>query len=698
VLSPDARRKVDEPDADVQGLIQLSPDPMVVIQDGRHVFANPRALTLYGAEGLAQLASRPAIDYIDPGMHVQARERMRSMTENGAELDYVDEAILRLDGSLCGIESAGSPIVYRGRPAALVVMRDTTRRTAAEAGRRDAEERFRSAFIHAPIGMAVLDEAGIVREANPALAHLLGLGPEMLLDTPVWQWLSPEYHRGSRARFARLLNQRSSCESSQVQLLRADGDTRWVHASTSAIRDHTGQATSFALQLQDLTDWKAAEARLLDQASHDQLTGLANRSVFKERLERALSSGHPSGQGPAVLFLDLDRFKVVNDSMGHACGDELLTRVAARFRSVLRPGDTLARLGGDEFAVLVESVHAVEEASRVAARLRESLHTPILVQRSEVFVTVSIGIALTEPGSDAETLLCDADVAMYAAKGTGGNTLMIFDDRMRAECSKRLDIEIGLRHAISGGELYLLYQPVVEIESGTVTGVEALLRWKPAGRELVMPGDFIPVAEEAGLIVPIGIWVLRQACRQLRQWRVAYPGTAPLTMAVNVSSRQLLTEDLLDAVRELTRDIGPDQLCLEITETAATQVTAAALDTLHQVRALGVVIAVDDFGSGYSSLARLRYLPVDVLKIDREFITNATNSEGDKSVVLAIVAMAHALGLTVIAEGVETAQQAQLVRSAGCDLSQGYYHGRPQQPYDLQAHLGMPQRPAEPGE
>lgn len=672
-----------EPDADVQSLIQLSPDPVVVIQDGRHVFANRRALTLYGADSLAQLASRPAIDYIHPSMHVQAAERMRSMTDRGADLDYVDEAIVRVDGSRCEIESAGSPISYRGRPAALVVIRDTTRRYLAESGQREAAERFRSAFVHAPIGMAVLDESGLIREANPALVDLLGLDLDLVVGNPIARWINPEYHRAARIRFARLLERRSSFETSQIQILRPDGSTRWVHASTSAILDRSGAALSFVIQLQDVTGWKAAEARLVDQASHDQLTGLVNRSVFRDRLKQALARARLTQGAPAVLFMDLDRFKVVNDSMGHAYGDELLTCVAGRFRGVLRPGDTLARLGGDEFAVLVENVLEVGEVLQVATRLRECLHAPVQVHRSEVFVTVSIGISLAEPGSDTETLLRDADVAMYAAKAEGGDVQISFDDRMRAVGSTRLDIELGLHRAVAGRELHLEYQPVVDSRTGTMIGVEALLRWQPPGRERIMPDDFIPVAEETGLIVAIGTWVLHDACRQLREWRSAFPDLPSLTMGVNVSSRQLLSSELLDMVREAMQGIGVDRLCLEITETAAAQITDTALHTLQQLRALGVSVAIDDFGSGYSSLARLRYLPVDVLKIDREFISNATSSAGDRSVVVAIAALAQALGLTVVAEGVETAQQATLVLDAGCELAQGYYYGRPQSAHDI---------------
>jgi diguanylate cyclase (GGDEF)-like protein/PAS domain S-box-containing protein len=674
-------------DADLNNLIQLSPDAVIVIQDGWHVFANARALRLYGAQTLAELATKPAIEYMDPRLKTKGLERMRLMAEGRAELDYVDEAIVRLDGTLCEIEAAGSPIIYQGRAAALVVVRDIARRTASEAARRVAEERFRSAFVHAPIGMAILDAEGRISEANPALARILGSDVATILGSPVSQWLHPDYRRDSRARFARLLGEQSAVEMAEVRLLRVDGTTLWGHASTSAIRDDTGHATSFALQLQDITARKSAEAQLKDQASRDTLTGLANRSLFKERLDSALASSRSRAGWPAILYVDLDRFKIVNDSLGHACGDDLLRQVAARFRGALRPCDTVARLGGDEFAILLERVHMVDQAARAARRLHESLAAPILIDRDEIFVNASIGIALADATSDAVVLLRDADAAMYQAKSKGGGTSATFDDRLRADCKHRMDIESALHRAITRTEFYLVFQPVVETQTGNVSGVEALLRWRRPSGELVMPADFIPIAEETGLIVPIGAWVLREACRQLRQWRVDYPDTPPLTMAVNLSTRQLNSEDLLRVVSALIEGIGPDRLCLELTETAITGVSRAHLHILNKLRALGVTIAIDDFGTGYSSLARLRQLPVQVLKIDRQFVDGIVTSAGDRSVVLAIIAMAHAMGLVVVAEGVETGEQADLLREANCQRSQGYFYGRPQQPHEIESVL-----------
>jgi diguanylate cyclase (GGDEF)-like protein/PAS domain S-box-containing protein len=668
---------------DVLALVQASPDAMVVIQNGRHVFANERALELYRARDLAELASRPALDYMEPSLAQVATARMRQMTERRNRLEYVDEVIIRLDGTHCDIEAAGSPIVFDGEPAALVVVRDITARKDAERARRAAEQRFRAAFVHAPIGMAVVDADGVITDANPALAAILRCPVEGLIGSGVFEWVHAEDRGGSLSRFARLLSDASAVETSEIRVLPRDGGIAWAHASTSTLRDADGRPSSFIVQLLDVTARRRAEDRLRYQASRDQLTGLVNRAVFVEHLHGALENVETQEGVPAVLFVDLDRFKVVNDSMGHSCGDELLAQVAVRFRGAIRPTDTIARLGGDEFALLLENVRSADEAALAARRLHHSLLEPFVIDGAQVYVNASIGIALAEPGTGALALLRDADSAMYRAKEAGGGNHVAFDERLRADCSRRMDIESGLYRALSDGEFFLVYQPIVETATGVLTGVEALLRWRRTDGTLVPPDEFIPVAEETGIIVPIGEWVLEQACGQMQRWRAAHPAMPPLTMAVNVSSRQLSSPELCEQILPLVQRISPDRLTLELTETAAVQITGAAIATLERLNRNGVRIAIDDFGTGQSSLARLRTLPVDVVKIDRQFTANLATSEQDRSVVLAIVAMAEALGVTATAEGIETRRQATLLREAGCPLAQGYLYGRAVPPEQL---------------
>jgi len=685
-----ARRAAD--DADVLALVQSSPDAMVVLQHGRHVFANDRALQLYRARDVAELAAKPAIEYMDPAIRRQATDRMHQMTDERQQLAYVDEAIFRLDGTRCDIEVAGTPIVFGGEPAALVVIRDITARKETERARQAAEERFRSAFTHAPVGMAVLDAKGRVTEVNPVLTTITR-SPDMV-GKAIFKWVHRDDRMGSRTRFTRLLENLSTVETSEIRIVRSDGEIVWVQVSTSAVRNEDGEATSFIVQVQDVTARRSAEEQLKRQASRDELTGLANRSFFTARLQQAIEDRRLDAGVPAALILDLDRFKIVNDSLGHSAGDRLLIQVAERLRDCLRPTDFVARLGGDEFAVLLQSVTSPAQAARVARRLQNSLREPFVIDDADVYANASTGIALAEAGMNAEAVLRDADAAMFRAKANGGGTFVTFDEDLRADCSQRMELENGLYGALARAELFLAYQPIVETATGIMSGVEALLRWRRADGSIVPPDQFIPIAEETGLIVPIGTWVVREACQQLRVWRLAHPDAPPLSMAVNVSSRQLLNAELVDAVLVELDRLGPDRLTLEITETASAEIPETAVHALERLDARGVRIAIDDFGTGQSSLARLRQLPVGIIKIDRQFTANVLNSDSDRRIVEAMIAMSHALGLQTVAEGVETAEQAAFLHAAGCPLSQGYLYDRPRPAEELagrlaRRHLGV---------
>jgi len=435
-----------------------------------------------------------------------------------------------------------------------------------------------------------------------------------------------------------------------------------------------------------LTDAKTVGA-MVHQALHDALTGLPNRALFLDRLEHALARAIRGGSEVAVLFLDLDRFKTVNDSLGHAAGDELLCAVSRRIVGCMRAADTAARLGGDEFAVLLEDLDSTHEAVRVAERIIAALEEPIGVADREVFVGASIGIATGAYG--AADLLRHADVAMYRAKALGKGRYAMFEAGMQAEVMDRLDLEADLQRAVDRGELAVFYQPIIALGTGELAGHEALVRWRHPTRGLLAPGAFIPLAEETGLVAPIGRFVLREACRQAARWAAFVPG---LTMNVNLSGRELEDPRLLDDVTAVLRATGlpAERLVLEITETVLMQDTEATIERLRALRALGVRLAVDDFGTGYSSLRYLNRFPLDVLKMAKPFVDGLGSPDGDPALARAIIELGSDLGLHIVAEGIERSPQLAHLQRLGCPYGQGFWFARPMPAAEATAALGAP--------
>jgi diguanylate cyclase (GGDEF)-like protein len=449
-----------------------------------------------------------------------------------------------------------------------------------------------------------------------------------------------------------------------------------------------GIPVRYASVFHDITEQRQANERIQYLAFHDALTGLPNRALFQDRLVHAVDRARREGKRLSVTFIDLDGFKEINDSLGHDVGDLLLQEVAQRIRARLRRGaDTVARLGGDEFVVLMEDLKDVEHCACLAGEIIEDLAAPFRLRGHPVRVGASIGMAFfPEDGGEALELMKHADTAMYAAKASGKGVYRFFQPEMLENLNQRIKLETDLRHAIERGALELHYQPKICVTDGKLRGVEALVRWPHPEHGLVMPQDFIPIAEETGLIVSLGNWVLAEACRQAAEWRNR---GLDITVAVNVSARQIAKDRLVDRVAGLLAEHGlpASALQIELTETALLTAPELATETLNRLREMGVVIAIDDFGTGYSSLARMRRLPIDLVKIDRSFIENMDNDAKDAEVVRTIVALAKALGLDIIAEGVESQRQSQILHDSGCTVCQGYYFARPKSVAQLESWL-----------
>jgi diguanylate cyclase (GGDEF)-like protein/PAS domain S-box-containing protein len=452
---------------------------------------------------------------------------------------------------------------------------------------------------------------------------------------------------------------------------------RWYETIVVAQVDSTDSAAHVILTSRDITDRKHDEAELLRLATHDPLTGLANRASLLDEIERALRADRRSGRATAVVLLDLDHFKDVNDTMGHAAGDALLIAVARRLETVVRVGDLVARLGGDEFVVAMRDLEEPAEAVRAAGRLVEANREGFAPAGVELFATASIGVAIATETSDASDLIREADTAMYAAKDAGRDRVSVYNEDLRTAVATRLAVESDLRHALERGQLAVWYQPEIDLTTGTVTAVEALLRWHHPDGSVWTADRFIDVAEDTGLILDIGNWVLRQAATQAAKWAADRPDR-PLTVRVNASALQLAEPGLLAAIDEAltASSLDPGLLCMEITETALLHQTTTAIANLAGIHDRGIALALDDFGTGYASLTYLRLYPVNVLKIDRSFITHLTTNDHDRQITAGIIALANALNITVTAEGVEHPDQAALLHQMGCPSAQGWLYSK----------------------
>jgi diguanylate cyclase (GGDEF)-like protein/PAS domain S-box-containing protein len=562
------------------------------------------------------------------------------------------------------------------------VLTDITERRAIEEALRASEERFRSVIETASDAFVSVDIDGRVVEWNRKAEETFGWTREEVVGLPLVTTIIPDSERAAHQRgFERYVRTGAGPvvgSTIEVSALRRDGAEFPVELSIWATVSQGVQRVNAFVR--DTSERRALEA-VTHQAFHDPLTDLANRSLFTERVAAALARrGDSSGATVAVLLLDLDDFKTVNDSLGHAAGDELLVAVAARLRACVRPGDTLARLAGDEFAILLDELDDKGDAIAVAKRVGTRLEVPFEIEAMEIAVRASIGISLGQtPDARPEDLMRDADVAMYGAKARGKGGFQVFEPHMRHAVVKRMELKADLRHALERGELHVRYQPTIRLDDESIVGAEALLRWEHAERGLIPPLDFIPLAEEMGLIVPIGRWVLGEACGHAVEWAKGWPELAPLTLSVNVSARQLQDRRFVGEVAEILSEHGlpSDQLVLELTESSLVEDPDQAVHRLRELRALGIRLAIDDFGTGYSSLAYLQRYPIEILKVHRAFVAELGRHPDEPALAKAILQLAQHLGMQTIAEGVEDAAQVAALRALGCGFAQGYHFAAP---------------------
>lgn len=556
-----------------------------------------------------------------------------------------------------------------------------------EASLRESKQEYQNLYDCAPDSYASITADGTIKSINQVGADFLGYRKADLIDQPVSITVYEADRQQAQQWLTNVFRERLETSENELRKVRKDGSVTWVRERSQLLFDNHRTPTELHVICRDITERKQAEEQLLHNAFHDALTGLPNRALFMDRLERVIA--HRKRYEDylfAVLFMDLDRFKVINDSLGHTLGDQFLVAIADKLKSCLRLVDTAARLGGDEFTLLLEDINDLSDAIRVAERVQVELRTPFNLSGQEVFTTASIGIVFSRSYDRPEDLLRDADIAMYRAKALGKARYEIFNPDMRDRAVIRLQLETELRRAIEHQELRVHYQPIVSLETGRLSGFEALVRWQHPDRGLVLPAEFLPLAKETGLTSAIDQWVLREACCQIQQWQTRFPtGAQPLMISVNLGSPQFWQPELLAHINQVLQQTRLDAPCLklEISENSIMENDQTVTDLFSQLRDLGIQLVVDDFGTGYSSLARLHHFPISELKIDRSFISpigTDPSTRGNLETVETIITLAQKLGIEATAEGIETAEQLGYLRDLNCGYGQGYFFSRPLAP------------------
>ncbi|HTW95279.1 MAG TPA: EAL domain-containing protein [Tepidisphaeraceae bacterium] len=652
--------------------------------DGHYLSANPALARIYGYASPDELID--TVRDIAHQLYVQPGRRadfIKIMDEQG-EVSGFESQVYRKDGSIIWITEACRAVRDESENLLYYVgtVKEITENKLHEAALRDSEERYALAVQGANDGLFDWNLKTGEIYFSPRWKQMLGYGDSDIASRPD-EWFTrihPDDFPAVQTAIAQHWDNTTPLVEVEHRMRHADGSYRWMLSRGIALRDADHPPHRMAGSMTDITKRKDAEEQLLRDAFQDALTHLPNRSLFLDRLERCIArtKRHPTSLF-AVLFLDVDRFKLINDSLGHLAGDQLLIAFAHRLTDCLRPCDTVARLGGDEFTVLLDDLGGESEATAIADRILGTVKAPFRVADHDVFVTASIGIAMGGTSDRPQDLLRDADTALYRAKSLGKSRYQIFDAGMHQRAVRLLQLETDLRRAIDNGEFMLHYQPIFHIATGKLHSFEALIRWIHPDRGLIPPGDFIPIAEETGLITVIGRWVLAEACRQLADWQRRFPQNHDVSIAVNLSAKQFNQPGLCEQVRRALDEHGipPQRLVLEITESVVMENAEHAAAALKRLKSVGVKVHIDDFGTGYSSLAYLHKFPVDTMKIDRSFVSRLDSQPENAEIIRTIVALAHSLKMSVTAEGVETAEQLTQIKNLACENGQGFLLSKP---------------------